>query len=259
MKDWSARQYLKFSGERTRPARDLINAITMFAQQDHAVKNIIDIGCGPGNSTQFLRYYWPEAKISGFDNSPNMIAKAQSILPDVDFYVANIEAWHASQEYDLLYSNAAFQWLPNHIDVLKRLVGEMKTAACLAIQMPDNLHEPLHLAMIEVAQDKRWQSRIGNMARHKLPATHVYYDFFAPLVRYIDVWHSIYNHIMDSHEAIIDWVKGAALRPFLEPLDTQEQQIFIALYLKKITKAYPVQADGKVLLRFPRFFMVLVK
>lgn len=257
MKDWSANQYLMFNDERSRPARDLISAISRH--DEIAIKNIVDIGCGPGNSTELLQYYWPKARISGFDNSPDMIAKAKSRLPQIHFEIGDIESWNVPQDVDLLFSNAVFQWLPNHVVELQRLFGEMKNGAILAIQMPDNLNEPIHQAMIDVAQDPRWCSRIGNIARDKLEDTGVYYDALAPLACHIDLWHSIYNHVMDGHQAIVDWVKGAALRPFLAPLNDTEKEIFLIFYLDRIKKSYPVQKDGKILLRFPRFFIVLKK
>lgn len=257
MKDWSAKQYLKFSDERSRAARDLINAIPRLS--DKVGMSIIDIGCGPGNSTELLHHNWPQANLSGFDSSPDMINKAKSLLPNMDFNVADIRTWQVPINSDILFSNAVFQWLPDHIEVLKNIVGGMKKGSILAIQMPDNLQEPIHQAMIEVAQDPRWQDRIGAVARQKLDDVGVYYDVFAPIASNIDIWHSIYNHVMDGHEAIIDWVKGAALRPFLEPLNEAEQNSFLGLYFEKIKNAYPIQIDGKVLLRFPRFFMVLVK
>ncbi|MHC5306997.1 trans-aconitate 2-methyltransferase [Bartonella sp. LJL80] len=254
MQDWSAKQYLKFEDERTRPVRDLANAIPL---QEPA--KIVDIGCGPGNSTEVLLQHWPHAQISGFDSSPNMIEKAKERLPDLEFDVTNIECWSPPSDCDILFSNAVFQWIPKHIEELQRLLAEMKQGAVLAVQMPDNLMEPSHRAMIEVAQDPRWQARIGHAARNKLPDVSVYYDAFAPFARHIDLWHSIYNHTMANHSAIVEWVKGTGLRPFLDPLDQEERETYLSLYLEQIERAYPQQMDGKVLLRFPRLFMVLVK
>ncbi|WP_297322352.1 trans-aconitate 2-methyltransferase [uncultured Bartonella sp.] len=254
MQDWSAKEYLKFEVERTRPVRDLANAIPL-----KEVKTIVDLGCGSATSTEVLLKQWPNANISGFDSSPDMIASAKKRLPKVDFLVENIEKWSPKENVDLLFSNAVFQWLPHHIDEMKRLVGAMKSGAALAVQMPDNLFEPTHRAMIHVAEDKRWADRIGSVAREKLPNVSVYYDALRPLVHYIDIWQTIYNPIMDNHEAVVDWMKGAALRPFLAPLDDEEKQAYLALYLERIKKLYPTQYDGKVLLRFPRLFIVLVK
>lgn len=254
MQDWSAKDYLKFEDERTRPVWDLANAIPL-----KDVRTIVDLGCGPATSTEVLAKHWPNAKISGFDASAEMVDSAKKRLPKVDFFVEEIEKWTPAEDVDLLFSNAVFQWLPNHIDEMKRLVSTMKNGAALAVQMPDNLFEPLHRAMIHVAEDKRWSDRIGSVAREKLPNVSVYYDALRPLARYIDIWQTIYNPILANHEAIIDWVKGAALRPFLAPLSDEEKADYLALYLERLKKLYPTQFDGKVLLRFPRLFIVLVK
>lgn len=254
MQDWSAKEYLKFEDDRIRPVHDLANAVPL-----KDVKTIVDLGCGPATSTEVLFNHWPKAKISGFDSSADMIASAKKRLPKVDFFVEDIEKWSPSADVDLLFSNAVFQWLPDHIEQMKRLLSAMKSGAALAVQMPDNLFEPTHRAMIHVAEDKRWADRIGSVAREKLPNVSVYYDALKPLARHVELWQTIYNPVMENHEAIVEWMKGAALRPFLAPLNDEEKQAYLALYLERIKKLYPVQYDGKVLLRFPRLFVVIVK
>lgn len=254
MQDWSATQYLKFEDDRTRPVYDLIHAIPL-----REVDKIVDLGCGPGNSTEALVKSWPQAEVSGFDASADMIKKAKARLPGIKFEIEDIYHWQPPADVDLLFSNAVFQWLPDHIEVMKRIISAMKTGAALAIQMPDNLFEPTHRAMIHIAEDERWKDRIGSIARDKLPNVSVYYDAFKPLARYVDIWHTIYNPVMQSHAAIVEWVKGAALRPFLEPLTEAEKQDYLALYQQRISKLYPVQYDGSILLRFPRLFMVILK
>lgn len=254
MKDWSAKQYLKFEDERTRPSRDLVNAIPL----DKAVK-IVDIGCGPGNSTEVLAKRWPDAQLSGFDSSPAMIEKAKLQLPAAHFEVANIYEWLPDSDTDIVFSNAVFQWLPDHLKEMQRLFAVLKKGAVFAFQMPDNLGEPSHVAMQEVAQDPRWRARIGNVAREKLPDISVYYDAFAKNSHSIDIWHTVYNHVMTGHEAIVEWFKSTALRPFLAPLSEDEQADYISLYFEKLINIYPLQCNGKVLLHFPRLFMVVVK
>lgn len=254
MQDWSAKEYLKFGDDRIRPVHDLANSVPL-----KDVKTIVDLGCGPGTSTEVLLNHWPKAKISGFDSSADMIANAKKRLPKVDFFIDDIEKWSPSADVDLLFSNAVFQWIPDHIEQMKRLVSAMKSGAALAVQMPDNLFEPTHRAMIHVAEDKRWADRIGSVAREKLPNVSVYYDALKPLAQHVELWQTIYNPIMENHEAIVEWMKGAALRPFLAPLSDEEKQAYLALYLERIKKLYPTQYDGKVLLRFPRLFIVIVK
>ncbi|MBV8797001.1 MAG: methyltransferase domain-containing protein, partial [Hyphomicrobiales bacterium] len=148
---WSAAQYLKFENERTRPVRDLVQRIPLTD-----VESAADIGCGPGNSTEVLRERYPEADIIGLDSSPDMIQAARKRLPDIAFDVADIREWRPKEPLDVILANAVFQWIPGHEALFPALIARLKAGGALAAQMPDNLEEPSHRLMGEVASDGSW-------------------------------------------------------------------------------------------------------
>jgi trans-aconitate 2-methyltransferase len=256
MADWSAAQYLKFEDERTRPSRDLLEQIPLAE-----ARRVVDIGCGPGNSTERLVRRWPQAEVIGVDTSADMLRQARERLPGRTFIEANVAHWVPPENTDVLFANAIFQWVPGHLRQLQRLLGALTPGCVLAVQMPDNLDEPVHVLMREIALLEPWRTTLAETAavRDALPKPGVYYDALGPLCSRLEIWHTIYNHVLDDAAAIVEWVKGSGLRPFVDPLDPPERKAYLAEYTARIVSSYLPQADGKVLLRFPRIFIVAVR
>jgi trans-aconitate 2-methyltransferase len=256
MEDWSARQYLKFEDERTRPPRDL------FAQVPLARPRLaVDLGCGPGNSTELLFERFPQSDIVGLDSSPDMLAKARERLPQCKFVQADIATWQPEPATDLIFGNAVMQWLPDHPAIMRRLLEALPQGGVLAIQMPDNTREPALMFQREVGESGPWKDNpeVKAAPRDDLPPTEAYYDLLRPVCSRIDIWHTIYNHVMASPAAITEWFKGSSLQPFLSPLDAAAREKFLAAYTAKCVAAYKPRYDGKVLLRFPRLFILAVR
>jgi trans-aconitate 2-methyltransferase len=253
---WSASQYVKFEDERTRPARDLLAQVPL-----ERVHHAIDLGCGPGNSTELIVERFGAAGVSGLDSDLNMLEAARKRMPGTAFVEADLSTWRPSEPADLLFANAVFQWLPNHLDIFDGLIDGLATGGVLAVQMPDNVNEPSHLLMEETAHDGPWREAFERQGvrRTPLPEPSVYYNRLIRKSARIDIWHTAYNHALANAAAIVEWVKGTGLRPYLDYIAAEHREAFAAAYLERLKKAYPEMSDGRVLLRFPRMFMVAVK
>ena len=193
--DWNPAQYLKFADERIRPSRDLLARVPLTAPN-----LIYDLGCGPGNSTQVLVDAFPAAQVTGIDNSPAILARAREACPSARFEHGDVESWMPERRADLLFSNAAFQWLPDHLAVLQRLLAALAPGGVLAVQMPDNLDEPSQALMRVVAERGPWAAKLAMAAtaRAQLPSPLAYYDALKPHCASLDLWHTVYHHPLDG-------------------------------------------------------------
>ncbi|PYE46296.1 trans-aconitate 2-methyltransferase [Rhizobium sp. PP-F2F-G20b] len=253
---WSAAQYVKFEDERTRPARDLLAQVPDVRQGP-----LFDIGCGPGNSTELVAARFSGAPLTGVDSDADMLAAARRRLPGIPFVQGDLTEWHPGEAPALLFANAVLQWMPDPAASITQLAGMLAPGGVLAVQMPDNLDEPTHRAMREIAADPDFADAYaaGLPNRNSLPAPFRLIDLLSPLCARVDVWHTIYYHRLEGPEAIVEWVKGTGLRPYLAPLPEERRQAFLGRYLERIRAEYPPLADGQVLLRFPRLFLIAVR
>jgi trans-aconitate 2-methyltransferase len=257
MTGWSAAQYRLFEEERTRPVRDLLGAIP-----NTEVRTAVDIGCGPGNSTEVLAARFPDAAVTGLDSSPDMIAAARQRLPQLRFDLADIEDWRAATPVDVILANAVLHWVPDHAPLLPRLAAALAEGGSLAVQMPDNLDEPVHRLMREVAAAGPWVERFQAAAgmRQPLPSAAWYFELLRPHCRHVDVWRTTYHHpLADGPDGVVQWFMGSGLRPFVAPLDEAERAAFLARYRAAVAEAYPPLEDGSVLLPFPRLFIIATR
>ncbi len=257
---WSAQQYLAFEDERTRPVRDLLAAVPAIE-----VRAAVDIGCGPGNSTEVLAARFPQATVSGFDSSADMIAAARQRLPGLQFEVLDLENWieparagsPPDGSIDVALANAVLQWMPDHARVFPALVAKLAPGGCLAVQMPDNLDEPAQKLMRELATERPWRDDLvgADRARVQIESAAGYYRLLRARCSRVDVWRTTYYHPLVDAKAIVEWFKGTGLRPFLDPLDASRRAAYLARYTERLALLYPSQSGG-VLLPFPRLFMV---
>jgi trans-aconitate 2-methyltransferase len=254
---WSAAQYLTFEDERTRPVRDLLAAIPEIA-----AKLAVDIGCGPGNSTERLAARLPDAEIIGLDSSPDMIAAARKRLPHLRFEIESIDAWAAPGPFDVILANAVLQWLPDHATLFPSLAGRLSVGGSLAVQMPDNLDEPAHRLMRDIAAEGPWAEKLAPAlaARQPMGTADWYYALLRAHSSRVDIWRTTYHHpLSGGAAAVVDWFKGSGLRPYLDQLSVSEQAEYLLRYETEVALAYPPLPDGTVLLPFPRLFVVATR
>jgi trans-aconitate 2-methyltransferase len=190
-----------------------------------------------------------------------MLAEARRRLPDVRFELSDIANWRPRQRPDLIFANAALQWLPDHEALFPRLMSHLAEDGALAVQMPDNRQEPSHALMRLVAADGPWADRLVPIAKTRaVIATHgEYYAWLKPLSAALDIWQTTYVHPMAGVGAVVDWFRGSALRPFLNPLDACEREQFIERYMRELAVAYGVEPDGSLLFLYPRLFILARK
>jgi trans-aconitate 2-methyltransferase len=253
---WSAEQYSKFENERNRPVLDLLAHIPT-----NIVTTAVDIGCGPGNSTELLRDKYPLAQITGMDNSVEMIEAARKRLPDIQFELADISTWEASGPFNIILANAALQWVPDHARLFPSLISKLSEGGTLAVQMPDNFDEPSHRLMRKTATDGPWKDKLTAASKRVARETaDWYYQELRNKVSNLDIWRTTYYHpLAGGVDAIVEWFKGTGLQPYLNPLNNNERFEFIKKYKEELVESYQVYADGMVLLPFPRLFIVATR
>ncbi len=256
MSSWNPELYLQFKMERTRPSIDLVSRIKIDAPE-----MLIDIGCGPGNSTQVLRGRWPFADTIGIDKSEEMIKKAREDFPDQKWAIKDATSLKADTRFDVVFSNAAIQWMPDHEVLIPNLFELVNDKGALAIQVPANNESPLHRAVLTIAAEKKWLAYTSG--REKLlnyRSAEYYYTILQSIASDIELWETVYYHLMRSHQELVEWYKGTGMRPFLDSLPNADQRdAFEKEVLEKCKNDYKVQKNGKILYPFRRLFFIAYK
>ncbi|HSU99701.1 MAG TPA: trans-aconitate 2-methyltransferase [Roseiarcus sp.] len=256
MTDWNPTLYSKFEAERMRAARDLVARIPL-----DAAGLVYDLGCGPGNSAELLLRRFPQARIVGLDTSEAMLAHARVRARQAKFVKQDIADWAPEEPPDLIFANAALQFLPDHDRLFPRLMSYLAPGGALAAQMPNIARESSHALMRMVAAEGPWSSRLVPIAKTRplIADYESYYDWLKPAASQIDIWMTTYVHPLDGPQSIADWFAGSTLQPFLERLADEERCEFLARYRAGLKDAYPAQPDGRTLFAYPRLFIVAVK
>jgi trans-aconitate 2-methyltransferase len=254
---WDADQYLKFADERSRPFFDLLAQVRV--EQPTLV---VDLGCGPGHLTRAAADRWPEARVLGIDHSANMLDQAQplAVPGHLEFELADIEAWTPPEPVDLILSNAALQWVRHHDRLLPRLCRMLAPGGTLAVQVPDFFHMPAHAAIDAVAAEPEWAARLreAGVPRDSVQPIAWYVQRLIELGFVVNSWQTTYVHVLRGENAVLEWFKGSALRPFLALLDAPSTARFLGEVNRRLKAAYPME-NGVTLLPFPRLFLVAMR
>jgi trans-aconitate 2-methyltransferase len=248
---WDPKIYLDFEDERTRPAVELLARVPHKAPE-----RVIDLGCGPGNSTALLARRWPKAKLEGLDSSEPMLDQARRSGIGAQWIVGDIPNWAPQKRYDVIFSNACFQWISGHDVLLPRLMSYVEKGGALAFQVPGNLFEASHAAMREIAAKYLPAEKLAEVRDVVLESPERYYEILEPHASQLDIWETTYIHVLSGEDAVFRWVSGTGLRPFLDALQGPARDDFVRDYKARLNTAYPPRKSGRTLFPFRRIFAV---
>ena len=251
---WDPAQYERYKAYRDRPALDLMVQI----HADLAPREIWDLGCGTGEHAALLKRRHPTAVVHGLDSSPDMLARARERAEDIDWVEQGVQDWSPATPPDLIFTNAALQWAPDHQTLMPRLVGTLAPGGVFACQMPISFVAPQHTILREVASEPRWADRLAEV-RGVRPVAEPqdYYGWLAPLSASVDIWSTTYLHALTGEDPVVDWMLGSGLRPYVEALSSDaDRSLFLDAYRRRLKPAFPRRSDGTTLLPFPRLFLV---
>ncbi|MGR3934929.1 trans-aconitate 2-methyltransferase [Streptomyces sp. BRA346] len=265
---WDAAQYLRHSGHRARPFRDLLARIPALPAEPGRPPRIADLGCGPGNVTVLLFERWPDAHITGLDSSAEMLDRAQPLAGPttgggrLDFRTVDALRWEPDETYDLIVSNAALQWMPGHADAFPGWLAALRPGGTLAFQLPGNFGAPSHTLLRDLCDAPQWRDRLTDAVRSPASALEPldYLDRLTALGCEVDAWETTYLQILTGPDPVLDWTKGTALRPVLTALadDPAARDRFLGEYAALLREAYPAAPYGTAF-PFRRIFAVAHK
>lgn len=249
---WDPAQYLRFGDHRLRPAVELLARVDAVRP-----RQVYDLGAGSGNVTALLRERWPDAAVSGIESSPAMLARARAEHPDIQWVEADLAAWRAPRPADVIYSNAALHWLPDHDRLFPALIRMLAPGGVLAVQMPRNFGAASHTLIAEAVRSGPWRRRLEPLLRpapvHE-PAR--YFDLLAPHAATLDLWDTEYLQVLEGESPVLEWTKGTTLVPLLDALPEVQRRPFEERYAQLLADAYPRRPDGRTLFPFRRLFIV---
>lgn len=254
MSDWNPILYERFLHDRTRPATDLASHISVQP------KSVFDIGCGTGNSTHVLAQKFQNVEITGGDSSEAMLKKARVNYPEIKFVQFNAETdWDKLPYYDLIFSNACIQWIPNHKQLIPNIMSHLNDGGQFAVQFPMQTLHPFHQLVQRIAHSDKWKAVFSTEIKYNVLNKEEYFDILSKCTDDFEIWQTNYCHRMPSHQSIIDWFRSTGLQPYMSQLTEPEQADFEKDILNELHNIYLIRANGEILFEFPRLFIIAKK
>jgi trans-aconitate 2-methyltransferase len=244
-------QYARFSDERSRPFFTLLSRVP---EKDYG--DIVDLGCGPGELTKALVERWPEARIVGLDSSPEMLAGSgkYAVPGHLEFELGKIEEF--DQEVDLMFSNAALQWLDDHETLIPRLARLVRPRGVFAFQVPNNWQQPSHTLVEDIAREGPWAQKLAMWKQRSVQPLRWYMDTLLEQGFEVEGWETNYHFVLEGEDPVLEWVKGTSLQPILHLLEGEHRQSFTDIYAERLRDAYPPTSRGTTIYPFRRLFVV---
>jgi trans-aconitate 2-methyltransferase len=254
MPSWDPDLYERFKEYRDRPALDLL----LQVPADLDPGEIWDLGCGTGEHAALLARRRPLARVHGLDSSEDMLRRARARDAAVDWVKGDIAQFTPPAPPDLIFTNAALQWVAGHQTLVPRLASFLRQGGVFACQMPAAHATPWYALMAEIAREPGWVTRLETADPPRPVAwAEAYYEWLAPICGRIDIWSTTYLHVLEGDDPVVDWVRGTAMRPYLDALpDPASRAEFVDAYRSRVRAILPPRADGTTLLAFPRLFIV---
>ena len=249
---WDPYRYNHFKKERSDPFEDLFRLVKV-----RPVMRVIDLGCGTGELTRELADRLPDSRVTGIDSSPEMLERAELLRrPGLDFVQGDLA--QVSGEWDLVFSNAAIQWVSDHERLIPRLFNLVAPGGQLVVQLPSNHNHPSHQLIRQIASEEPFCTALGGWQRRS-PVLSI--EQYADLLyrsggEDLQVFEKIYPHILAGADAIADWTSGTALVPYFERLSPEMREQFMERYRQALRQLWPA---GPVLYAFRRTFFAAVR
>lgn len=225
MSTWSPEQYTRFAAERRQPFDDLVALVEKRPRM-----RVADLGCGTGELTRALHEELGAFETLGIDQSESMLLKAGSFEGEMlRFERGRIEAFVADRPFDLLFSNAAFHWVPDHEELFVRLTGFLAKDGQLAVQMPANDSHASHVVAAEVARE----FGVAPRPDYVLPPERYAELLFRLGYKRQHVRLQVYGHVLPSADDVVEWVRGALLTHY-QALLGDRFEAYLAEYRKRL-------------------------